>query len=668
MTFTLGTGTAGALAILIIKVTLLLVVALGASALLQRASAGARHLVWVAVVGALLLLPALAAWSPVRLEILPAATAAAIAAPASQAAAHNAAAPAPPTTPSTVNEAASPEATRAAQEGTFARISGWRIAASIWAVIALGVAAWLVLGFLAVRRIVRNARRLEEREWTGPLYEIADRLGIDATPRLMRSDAVKMPFACGLVTPTIILPAESERWDPERRRAVLMHELAHVRRRDLVGHTLGRLACALYWFHPLVWTAVRRLRIESERACDDLALTCGLRASNYAEHLLDIVSHVGKTRTPAIAIPMAHRREFEGRMLAILDPELRRRTGRRQSVVILAGLFALVVVVGGAVPAERVAGAQREVPQLSQADTDNIAPQDVSLGTLRLSRERSDTQERKQVSRQQSRVQVDPPPPVRDEIEHDTDFAQVLGQDTTRNDRATLLINVLRSDSSASLRRVAAWGLSRYAERPEAGSALATALRRDGNAAVREMAAWALAHGGERADVVAALAEAVRRDADNEVRATSAWALGNVDAEAAVDALSDAISGQPPRLRALAIWALGNASPKSAPRGLLNALGDSDEQVRMLAAWALYRIEDPESVPALEQALNREQDRDVRMGYIRALGAIGERSSSALARLIDSRDPEVRAVVVEALAGKGGGPWPWPWPMPRPSP
>jgi HEAT repeat protein len=118
----------------------------------------------------------------------------------------------------------------------------------------------------------------------------------------------------------------------------------------------------------------------------------------------------------------------------------------------------------------------------------------------------------------------------------------------------------------------------------------------------------------------------------------------------------------------LALWALGNASPKTAPRGVVNALSDPEPRVRDLAAWALYRIEDAETVPALEQALNREQDRHLRMSYIRALGAIGERSSPALARLLDSRDQEVRAMVVSALAGRGGGPWPWPWPNPRPSP
>jgi HEAT repeat protein len=197
---------------------------------------------------------------------------------------------------------------------------------------------------------------------------------------------------------------------------------------------------------------------------------------------------------------------------------------------------------------------------------------------------------------------------------------------------------------------------------------LATALRRDNNQAVREMAAWATAHGRDHREVIDALGEAVRRDADVDVRETAAWALGNLDAESAVDALADALTSQSKQLRMIAIWALGNATPKAAPRALLSALGDTDKDVRHIASWALFRIEDPASVPALEQALNREEDRGLRMGYIKALGAIGEGSSAALARLLDSRDQEVRAVVVEALAGKGGGPWPWPWPNPRPYP
>ncbi|HEV8365346.1 MAG TPA: M56 family metallopeptidase [Gemmatimonadaceae bacterium] len=681
MTISLGTGTAATLVMLVAKATLLLLAALGVSALLQRASAGARHLVWVAIVGALLLLPAFVKWTPWRLAILPAATPS-VAAQASGPAASPSVAPTAQTVPvPNAGSSAQPLASQIVERSNIlATTSPLQLAAIIWGVIALSVTVWLALGFLNVRRIVRRARVLEDRLWTGPLYEIADRLGIDATPRLMRSEDVQMPFACGLVRPTIVLPAESDEWDIERRRAVLMHELAHIRRRDLLGHTLGRLACAVYWFHPLVWTAARRMRIESERACDDLALTCGLRATTYAEHLLDIVTAVGKTRTPAIAIPMAHRREFEGRMLAILDPALRRGVGRRQSAALLVGLVALVVVVGGAVPAPRTAA---QLANDSAVPAPSIsAPADTSANTTQVrvltqnTHQSTAKNEVKQTLTSPSKQEREPaeidrnPATEADRVSALTS-AEVLKalQDTTRrDDRPSLLISVLRSDTSASLRRVAAWGLSRYAERSDVTDALAASLRRDSNSEVREMSAWALAHGAERANAVDALSEAVRRDADNEVKETALWALGNLDAEKAVDVLGDAISSQSKHLRMLAIWALGNSSPKSAPRALTNALNDPEKGVRMIAAWALFRIEDPESVPALEQALNREDDKDLRMGYIRALGAIGERSSAALARLIDSRDPQVRAVVVEALAGKGGGPWPWPWPNPRPNP
>ncbi|MEW5918144.1 MAG: M56 family metallopeptidase, partial [Gemmatimonadota bacterium] len=627
-----------------------------------------------------LLLPVLTAWSPVRLGILPAT-------PASRSAVFESpdgvmAERTSPVEQPTIQQPVPNAATITPAEEALASprnlISIWRTVAMIWLAVAVIVAGWLAAGFFSVRRIVRRARPLDDRTWTIPLYEIADRLEIDATPRLLRSDDVKMPFACGLLTPTIILPAESEGWDLERRRAVLMHELAHIRRRDLVGHTLGRLACAVYWFHPLVWTAVRRLRIESERACDDLALVCGLRPSNYAEHLLDIVSGLGRTRTPAIAIPMAHRREFEGRMLAILDPEVRRRAGRRQSAGILVALASLVFVVSAAVPAERTSRPNSPVasPALS---ADSPVAKDVALGSggnPRIQSERQTTQTLRQDTRQeqraeetqavQSSAQGAQPLQIERERDHDVDLEQ-LASDTT-DERAALLMTVLRSDTSARLRRIAAWGLANHAERSDVGAALATALRRDGSATVREMSAWALAHGSERRDVIDALVEALRRDSDENVREAAAWTLGNLDAEAAADALSDALSGQSKRLRMLALWSLGNAAPKTAPRAVIGALSDAEPQVRRLAAWVLYQIEDPETVGALEQALNKEQDSDLRLAYIRALGAIGERSSTALARLLDSRDPEVRAVVVSALAGRGGGPWPWPWPWPRPSP
>ncbi|PYP62740.1 MAG: hypothetical protein DMD26_15635, partial [Gemmatimonadetes bacterium] len=336
----------------LLKATALLVIALAATTLLRRASAGTRHLVWLATLGGVLLLPAVSLWTPVRLAIVPSSLVPNLApkaplvdrntsvAPAENASGLSATTLRTPTSSRGPLIAASPAAAPP-NEPIFPFLTSLLV---LWASVAFLLLGWLAYGALSVRRIVRSGRPLEERSWTSPLFEIADRLDLDAVPRLLSSPLIEMPFACGILEPTIVLPASAEQWSDSRRRAVIFHELAHVRRRDLVGHTLGRIACALYWFHPLVWTAARHLRAESERACDDLVLSCGARASDYADHLLDIVISVRHQGAPATAMPMARRRELEGRVLAILDPAVARiGPGRVQSATLLAGLGALAL-------------------------------------------------------------------------------------------------------------------------------------------------------------------------------------------------------------------------------------------------------------------------------------------------------------------------------------
>src|SRR5262245_54125770 len=354
-----------------VKATVVLLAALGVTRVMERGSAVSRHLVWFVSLGALLLIPLLASWSPIRLAILPSdAAAPSVGAPSSNGPATVIATPpGVPTVAPAISGPASPSTTPRMETAAktvreivspstpwYGILSDPKLLFGIWATVAVLFASWLAFGAMSVSRIIRRSRPLESQDWMNPLWEVADRLELDRAPRLVRSDDAKMPFACGLLRPTIVLPAESDSWTLDRRRAVLLHELAHVRRRDLVGHTVGRFACALYWFHPLVWTAAKRLRSESERACDDLALNCGARASDYAEHLLDIVTGVRHHATPAVALAMARRKEFEGRMLAILDPELRRSApSRKQTVGLVGGLAVLSLVLGAAVPVERAA-------------------------------------------------------------------------------------------------------------------------------------------------------------------------------------------------------------------------------------------------------------------------------------------------------------------------
>jgi beta-lactamase regulating signal transducer with metallopeptidase domain/HEAT repeat protein len=698
------------------KATIILVAALAITVTMRRTSAGARHLVWLVTLGTLLLVPALTAWAPLRLAILPPARV--ITPPiSSPVVAARSALPSASNTPSpslSSGRAATSKVVSSNQNvasgsagGIFSRIadlSGFSTMIVIWAAIVVVLAGWLAYGALAVRGIVRRARPLDSQDWLAPLYEVSDRLALDEAPRLLRSEDAKMPFACGVLRPTIVLPAESDNWTADRRLAVLLHEVAHVRRHDLVGHTLGRLACAIYWFHPLVWTAAKQLRSESERACDDLALACGARPSDYAEHLLDIVTSVRHDSTPVVALAMARRKEFEGRMLAILDPELRHSSPSRwQSAGLIASLALVAIVVGAAAPAQRTArispqtasaerrldvatspkiestatpAAQNPAEQLAKAQPayPNSGVRGVASIAQRMIQQFSQSTQTQVQTQTQTRTGTDKradeiADQVARDIEKDHEKAKP-GQGRGTDDRPILLANVLRTDSSASLRRIAAWGLSEYAETSVATEALATALRRDSNPSVREMAAWALSNADNGSPTAMdALVAALRGDSDPKVRATAVWALGELGDESATDALTAALSDQSSSIRMRAAWALGQISPRKAPAALVAMLRDSDPRVREVTAWALFQIEDPGAVPALDAALRGETDKGLQMAYIRALAATGEKSVDAVRRLLDSKDPQIRSIAVRALAGgHATGPWPWPWPEPRPFP
>lgn len=673
--------------LLIGKATALLLLALGATWLMRRTSAVSRYLVWFASLAAILVVPVIIALSPVTVPILPAITPITVAA-------HEA--PTPTSTPTSTPDhglagseghrdaSPTPDASQVAdgvietraptgvgesaeQAGISMSMSSpgiWLVA--VWAAVAAVLATRLLLGAFAVRRTARRATSLQGTSWDAPLFEIADRLSLDDAPRLLLSNDIVMPFACGLTTPTIVLPKSAEQWSADQRSAVLLHEIAHIKRRDLVGHTIGRVACALYWFHPLVWRAAKGLRAESERACDDMALLCGARATDYAEHLLDIVSQVKRNTTPSVALAMATRSEFEGRMLAILDPSLTRVTPRHWQSATLLGAAALVAITTGvAVPASAAASGLRAAGQeanvearaalapraiardVESADTKRAAQPlgDQAQNTPSMAR-RSGDDEPTDAELGMASMQL-----IRDAIrlaeteaaKNRTKPSPAITTDRTVDSgaRAAALVHVLRTDKNGESRRVAAWGLSKHTDSPDVVDALIRVIARDSIESVREMAAWALGEGGAQKAGILALREAVRNDRSTVVQITAIWALGRT----------------------------GSSLAEADITELGRALGSPSARVREIAAWALHEIEDSAAVRPIENALRRERTPEVQVALVRALSVLGEPGIDALKRLLGDSDPTVRAITVRSLAsGSTAGPWQQPRLQSRPTP
>jgi TonB family protein len=189
--------------------------------------------------------------------------------------------------------------------------------------------AQMVLAYVAMNRIRRRAGPFLSAEENGvPVLE---------TPR------GGMPMSFGLWKPVIFMPADAAQWSEERRRMVLLHELAHVRRGDIATHLLARAALSLHWWNPLVWMAWRRFLKERERAADDLVLAAGARAADYAGHLLEVARSLQSSPATAwAAVAMARRSQLEGRLLAILDSQVSRGKAGRTTVA-LAVLLAVVL-------------------------------------------------------------------------------------------------------------------------------------------------------------------------------------------------------------------------------------------------------------------------------------------------------------------------------------
>ena len=202
-----------------------------------------------------------------------------------------------------------------------------------WAGGVLFLLARLIVGIGAVWHL--SAR---SSQFKGSIPHI--RPGWKRTVSVRRSDAVTVPMVWGLFCPVILLPADADEWEPERRRAVLLHELAHIQRQDWLMQMMAQITCAVYWFNPFVWFAARRMRTEAERACDDHVLNAGYQSTDYAQHLLDIVRNIKAVRFASRAtVAMARPSRIEGRLRTILAEHRNRRPVTK--VVVGLGLLTL---------------------------------------------------------------------------------------------------------------------------------------------------------------------------------------------------------------------------------------------------------------------------------------------------------------------------------------
>jgi len=660
---------------IVLKATLMFVAAGAGAFVLRRASAAARHMIWTLALAGVLLLPMLSIALPrwqVRLLTIEAATSASsshLPSPSS-----SSQLPAPSFSLRPEHQLRSPGLDRVRDsdrgQGSVSKQIGSRIPhqsvswstilLAVWLSGALLILARLAAGLVAVRWMSRRTQQVTDAPWLQQARALAESLGVSPRIVFLRSDGATMPMAWGILRPAVLMPSEADKWPAERLRIVLLHELAHVKRRDCLTHVLAQISCALHWFNPLAWMAARHVRTERERACDDLVLAAGTHGPDYADQLIEIARVMRTGRFPAVlagaSLAMAHRSELEGRLLAILDPTVPRAGLSRVRALGATSAFALAIMPLASLQPWTIVPAQDQQPatqihqspasaqQPTPAPTPSPSPSDSSIesrGRRGVEPHAHDDTVESAIqsavqSSVQSRVQSSVQSQVQSEVQSGIQSAVQSGVASSVASAVTTGMHSamghvgLDAAVDSSLWNIAAHaadlGDSARAARqskadPRTVAALTAALK-DTDKDVRETAMHALVQLRDPS-IFDPLVQALS-DGSPDVREQAAFGLGQLRDRRAVEPLIAALKDQHADVRQQAAFALGQIRDRSAVPGLSAALKDSSDDVREQAVFALGQIRDPGSVDALVGAVHDSKG-DVRQQAVFALGQIRDR-------------------------------------------
>lgn len=348
--------------LLVVKATLVLLIARLVLAAVPRASAATRHLISTVALVAVAAMPIVTVLAPAW-EI--AVDRGAVAGPATEPAIGGKTSPGAAAAPQARRTIGVPDSDSFGTAVSIAQVTGvgaepltalqraTEVVRASWkGLLVLGFAAvaaamllHMLTGMAGVAFVARHAEPIDDDRILMQLDAARGQLGLERDVRLLRSARISVPVVWGIVRPILMLPPDARMWPEERLRVVLLHELAHLKRVDGLTLLATRIAVSLFWFHPLAWSLERAGRSECERACDDLVLAGGTKPSEYADHLLAIARTMPSFDPfRSVTLAMSRKSQLEGRLLSILQPHVARRVFSRRGVALACALAVAVIV------------------------------------------------------------------------------------------------------------------------------------------------------------------------------------------------------------------------------------------------------------------------------------------------------------------------------------
>jgi beta-lactamase regulating signal transducer with metallopeptidase domain len=341
--------------------SLLILVLFAIDLVLQRwARAAVRHALWLVLILKLMLPPSLALPTGAGWWLRPAARAPTV--PAAPAASF--VSDAIPTTAAFVVQEAPPPASQ-----PIVQLSSAAVALLGSSAVSLALIVFMLVRWRQAARLAQEA--MAAPEWLDQLLaEARHSLKLRPSVRVRLTNQIASPSVCGLVRPTILLPRLLvERLSPAQLRAVLLHELFHLRRGDVWVNCSQALLQALYWWHPLLWLANSRIRRVREEAVDDaVMLALKGEAEAYAPTLLRIARFAVHRPLATLGLVgiLESKKALRQRLERLVNCSLPKKAGLSFVSVFSIASFAAVALPMGEAPAKPSIIPQTETKPLSE--------------------------------------------------------------------------------------------------------------------------------------------------------------------------------------------------------------------------------------------------------------------------------------------------------------
>ena len=611
----------------------------------KSATAAWRHVLWMTAFGALILLPLAGRIAPQwHIGLLPAPS------PSQQELIHEPFHPAPASLAAESVEPSIPQTTLVPNTASHeSSVTPAPVASSLRLSIPLGLLLWMfgfsllmsrvVFGTLRLRRIKQQSQELIDDNALHMLIEEKRRFQIRVPIEVYLSSEITSPLTAGWTRPVIVLPSHYHTLSAQKRRTILLHELAHIKRRDTLWQALVHLATAVFWFNPMVWMAAKRCTLEREQACDELVLHHSERPSDYAHLLLEFAEL--KHQMALSGITMAGHSQLEGRLLSILSNKRTFRPLSRATIWKTAiTTLALVLMVGTFTP---VSDAQ---PNRQILDSPHEA---LILESLSLAVHDRDDDVREEAIKTLGRIKsAKATQLLYDALNSEDADDQIRAAKLLLKRGETEAISSFTRDlqhEEPDARERAAKILRKIAH-PTTLPALVQALH-DEHAEVREEVARAIAE-LRTSEVIPPLSEALQ-DSDTDVREIAAWGLGEAKDPAALPLLFAALNDPEAKVRKAAIESIGDIRVSQSAVHIHALIHDHNRNVRREAVKVLEELRAPASVPVLIEAL-RDEYYKVREQAAEALGEFRDpRAIVPLSAALHDKSDNVRKEAANAL-------------------